>query len=63
MSAPGPNFSAGYDGECGECGWGIEEGDTIAMHDGEAVCEDCASNMRETLRKERDPRSLIPDED
>ncbi len=35
-------FEARFDGPCGNCDGGIEEGDSIVMFDGEAFHEMCA---------------------
>ena len=37
----GPEFTAGFDSDCGGCGARILEGDTIRMKDGGAECPDC----------------------
>lgn len=34
-------FMASYDGDCGECGGMIEEGDMIRMLDGVAIHDEC----------------------
>jgi len=48
----GPWFTARYDGECADCGFPIEYGETICADGyGDWLCEDCGEKAKERERK------------
>lgn len=61
MARVSKNFGAAYDSECSECGADIYECDTIAMYDGSAICEECADEIREQDKRDRDFFGITPD--